>query len=338
MSSDTPDVTVIIPTRDRWDVFRASALRAALCQEGVSLEVVVVDDGSNDGTQASLATLQEDTRIRVLRNEMSRGVSAARNRGIQLAAARWVAFLDDDDLWDPQKLHVQITRAEDQGAGFVFSSAVTLGRRRRPVAYRFVPSDSGDLVRLLCTGNPVPAGASNVVVRRDLVQDVGGFDERLSMVADRDLWLRLALAAPAACCSEVHVGYVQHDENMAVRHPSDVFREARLLTRKYAAWDSLPSQVDGSASVRWIAWANFWAGNRGRAARIALRSGVRERLWTDLSLGLRFLVWASVPDRWARTAWRLRHGRDRAARASAEPPPAPEWLTIYDDLPAVEAG
>ena len=234
---------------------------------------------------------------------------------------------------DPQKLSVQISRAEGARAGFVFSSSVTLGPHRTPVAYRFVPSDPQDLARLLCAGNPVPAGASNVVVRRQLVEDVGGFDERLSMVADRDLWLRLALVAPATCCEEVHVGYVQHNGNMAVVSPRDVFREATVLAQKYSSWDSLPVRFDASASVRWIAWANFWAGSRGRAARIALRNGLREGHWAEVARGLRFFVWAVVPERWARAAWRLRH---RSHRAETEPPPPPRWLALYEDAPALE--
>src|SRR5687767_3711622 len=85
-----PEVTVVIPTRDRWELLARRGLRSALGQEEVRLEVVVVDDGSAEPAPASIL---RDERIRVVRHEASRGVPAARNRGITEASAPWTAFL-----------------------------------------------------------------------------------------------------------------------------------------------------------------------------------------------------------------------------------------------------
>ena len=104
------EVTVVIPTRDRGHLLPRS-LRSALAQRDVTLEVVVVDDGSvppaahNKVVARVCAT---DARVRVLRHMTPKGVSAARNSGIEAATGRWIAFLDDDDIWAPQKLASQL--------------------------------------------------------------------------------------------------------------------------------------------------------------------------------------------------------------------------------------
>lgn len=322
-----PDVSVIIPTRNRWHILSRWALPAALMQEDVSIEVIVVDDGSSDGTQAGLAR-SRDRAVRVLRSDVSRGVSAARNRGIEVARGEWLAFLDDDDIWAPRKLCTQIDRARREGAGFAFSAAVTVDRARRPLAYTGVP-DTDELGSLFFHTNVVPGGCSNVVAHAALVRRLGGFDEQLSMLADWDLWLRLALETRAARCPDVHVGYLKHEGNMAVRTPGQVFRESTYFAQKHERSAAGRYAVDLLAPVRWVAWENFWTGHRARAGRMLLRAGIAERSWGDIGRGLRFLVWASAPERLSHRLWRLRHARD-GARAPDTPPPQPDWLEMYD--------
>src|SRR5262245_36981656 len=153
-----PEVSVIIPTRNRWPILSRSALPAALMQEDVAVEIIVVDDGSTDGTRDGLERSAGESLL-VLRNEVSNGVSAARNRGIEAARGEWLAFLDDDDLWAPGKLRAQVDRGRARRAGFVFSGAVTIDGDRRPIAYRHVP-DSDDVEPLLLERNVVPGGCS----------------------------------------------------------------------------------------------------------------------------------------------------------------------------------
>src|SRR5918992_1308501 len=94
-----PEVSVVIPTRNRRNTV-LGAIESARRQEDVAVEVVVVDDGSTDGTEAAVSAVEG---VRVIRHPVSRGVAAARNAGISAAAADWIAFLDDDDLWAPWK-------------------------------------------------------------------------------------------------------------------------------------------------------------------------------------------------------------------------------------------
>ena len=96
------EVTVVVPTRNRAAMLR-QALRSVAAQRGVDLEAVVVDDGSTDATPA-VVTAIGDRRLRLVRHQRPQGVSTARNRGVAEARGRWVAFLDDDDVWAPEKL------------------------------------------------------------------------------------------------------------------------------------------------------------------------------------------------------------------------------------------
>src|SRR5829696_5642514 len=96
----SPTVSVVIPTRNRSQLL-SRTLQSALNQEEVAVEVVVVDDGSDN--RDALVPEIEDTRVRLVRHRQRRGPAAARNTGIEAARAPWVAFLDDDDLWAPHR-------------------------------------------------------------------------------------------------------------------------------------------------------------------------------------------------------------------------------------------
>src|SRR4051794_8263718 len=199
-----PEVTVVIPNRDGWDLL-PTTLTSALKQEDAQLEVVVVDDGSVDGTVAGLAEWR-DPRVRMCRHETSRGIAAARNTGIDQARGEWIAFLDHDDLWAPRKLREQLDLAERTQADWVFSAAVLVDADCR--AFRLVPPiPVPDLRSVLAFRNAMPAGQSNVVARTSFVRELGGFDAQLVHQADWEMWIRMAWAGKAATCDDIHVAY-----------------------------------------------------------------------------------------------------------------------------------
>src|ERR687891_190196 len=105
-----PEVSVIVPTHNRRALLLLT-LRSILLQSDVDLELIVVDDGSIDGTGTAVEQLA-DSRARVVRNEVAQGVSAARDRGRAETTGDWIAFCDDDDLWAPTKLRSQLRAAE----------------------------------------------------------------------------------------------------------------------------------------------------------------------------------------------------------------------------------
>ena len=196
-----PEVTVVFPTRDRWDLLRRT-LPTVLNQEAVYLEVVLVDDGSRDDGAGSV--LVADERVRVIRHLTAQGVARARNTGIAAARGIWTAFLDDDDPWAPRKLRSQLDAANSDGGEFAYSGVLVLDEALRPIDV-WSPPPPHELRERLRGLNAFPAGASNVVVRTDAIRRIGGFDERLAHVADWDAWIRLAGAAMGNACEETSV-------------------------------------------------------------------------------------------------------------------------------------
>ena len=121
------DVSVVVPTRNR-SALLALTLRSVLTQRDVDVEVIVVDEASTDDTAAMLDAIA-DERIRVIRHGTPCGVASARNRGAADARGEWLAFVDDDDLWAPDKLVQQLETAEALGRDWVYTGCVAIGDR-----------------------------------------------------------------------------------------------------------------------------------------------------------------------------------------------------------------
>ena len=115
------EVSIVIPTRNRSELLRTT-IRSALRQQHVEFELIVVDEGSTDETAELLADVR-DARLRVIRHETPLGLSAARNDGAEEARGKWVAFLDDDDLWAPDKLMEQLHAAQETARDWVYTGS-----------------------------------------------------------------------------------------------------------------------------------------------------------------------------------------------------------------------
>ena len=181
-----PAVSVVIPTHDRWPLL-GEAIESVLTQSYRRFELIVIDDGSTDDTGRKLAEF--GSRLRLIR-QPRRGVSAARNRGVATARGRYLAFLDSDDLWFPEKLKVQTAFMEEYPEIQICQTDeiwMRRGLRVNPKVKHQKPS--GDIFRRsleLCLVSP-----SAVMMTRALFNGVGGFDERLPVCEDYDLWLRI---------------------------------------------------------------------------------------------------------------------------------------------------
>lgn len=198
-----PSVSVIIPTWNRWPRV-GHAVDSALDQTSPPLEVLVIDDGSDDGTAEHLMDAHGGAgeRLRVLPSSdggETLGVSAARNRGIAEARGDWLAFLDSDDLWHPDKLATQLA-AIDAAAARGDSPRlchcdeiwVRHGRRVNP---RQRHGKAGGWIYRHCL--PLCAiSPSAVLIHRRVFERWGTFDESLPACEDYDLWLRLTIHYP----------------------------------------------------------------------------------------------------------------------------------------------
>jgi glycosyltransferase involved in cell wall biosynthesis len=274
------EVAVVIPTRDRWPLMRM-ALASALAQEDVDARVVVVDDGSIDETADELGAI-DDGRVRVLRHDRPEGVSSARNLGLAHVAAPWVAFLDDDDVWGPGYLAAMLHAAEAsdldrERVGLVYSGHLTVDRERQVTGVSQAPPAEdvrSGMDRFNFVGCP-----SRVVLRTDVVREVGGFDVRLSVIADWDLWVRVVAKRDVVRCPDLLVGYMRHPGNMHL--DADGFLDELAVMQSKHGWDrglALP----GDILPAYVASAYRASGRRLSAARWYLRAFRVQRTPRDL--------------------------------------------------------
>jgi O-antigen biosynthesis protein len=185
-----PAVSVVIPTYQRaHSVVRA--IDSVLAQSFRDFEVLVVDDGSTDDTEARVAAL-DDPRVRCVRKPYNEGVAAARNLGIRESRGRYLAFLDSDDVWFPDKLARQLERfdhAPDR-LGLVYGGVEQHDGQGNTETSR--PSHRGRLYAELLERNVIHGGGSNVMIPRHVVARAGFFDESLPAIEDYDYWLRIS--------------------------------------------------------------------------------------------------------------------------------------------------
>lgn len=305
-------VSVVIPSRDRWQLLRRT-LHSALSQQGVEIEVVVVDDGSTDDTPTGLAAWQ-DPRLRIVRNVTGRGVAAARNRGLDEAEGSLVAFLDDDDLWAPHKLASQVHALRQRSATWTYTDAIVVDDSLRPLAVERAPTPDA-MPLSLRHYNAVPGGCSGVLAIADVVREIGGFDGNLRILADWDLWLRLQASGPCAHAPDLHVAYVRHAGNMTHRALDGAWEELAHLEAKLGHY----VHPDGKWFSRWLAGGYGRAGRRGSATKAYLRGALRYGLPGNVVRAGGSLV----TDRRLATL---------ASREATDALPEPDWLRKFREF------
>jgi glycosyltransferase involved in cell wall biosynthesis len=256
-----PEVSVIIPTHNRSTLLPLT-LHSVLRQREVDLEVIVVDDGSGDDTPEFLRRM-DDPRVRALRHEAAQGVSAARNHGIEEARGRWVAFLDDDDLWAPQKLSLQLEALRASGRNWAYAGTVDISKDARVFDGR--PPFSPEEVTLEVTSrNMVHAGSSNVVVDRSWLS-LPAFDGTFHHSPDWDLWIRLARKGPPACVSRPLLAYRLHPGNESL-DMEGMFAEVDEIERRYGG------PVDRTQFYRYLGTLSLHTGWNRQALRFYRRA------------------------------------------------------------------
>ena len=310
------EVSVVIPTRDR-EAWLPRALLSAISQRDVTTEVIVVDDGSAS-PMADRLTDKVRSQVTVIRNELPKGVAAARNLGIEAAAADWIAFLDDDDLWAPAKLRRLRDLALGSGSGLAFSGGVSIDGQGALIDSFEPPVKGPDLHRALLAANVIPFTCSNIVARTDLVRSIGGFDERLIHLADWDLSIRLSEVARAVATEDHLIAYTLHSENLHLTEAM-LAEDLRLFNEKYENKRSeLEVSFDRSLWLTWRSPAQRRAGHYRRAAIGNLELAWRRR---DPILMAKSLA-VSVGGKWA---IRARHGI-RALGDRSREDLHPAWL------------
>ena len=257
-------VSVIIPARNAAPFIR-DAVASALDQTHREIEVIVVDDGSADGTADAVAAFGE--RIVLLR-QPGRGAAAARNLGARAATGEWIAFLDADDIWLPAKITTQLAAvdADGSGAALVYSDRFNVGARdgfpdRQSDLQAMYAGDVFD--DLLLKGNVITT--SSVLVRKRVFDRLGGFaeDPLIPPAEDWDLWIRVAAAHRVVLCREPLVQYRHHPAG-ASRDVDRMTRARRLVIERALR---MPRGRAFAGATRRQIWAQTWATNGWDAAR-----------------------------------------------------------------------
>ena len=194
-----PLVTVVIPVFNRERTVVAS-VESVLRQTYQSIEVIVVDDASTDGSIDTVRSVS-DPRVRLVEAGTNRGAPGARNLGIATATGEFVAFQDSDDEWLPTKLQRQMELFESRTVAVYCGMAIVEPQKSGRINLRYIPpsnlpNPSGDLLDLLLERSLI--STQTLVVRRNALDMIGGFDESLSAIEDWDLAIRLAKIGPIA--------------------------------------------------------------------------------------------------------------------------------------------
>jgi glycosyltransferase involved in cell wall biosynthesis len=267
-SGDT--ISVIIPLYNRREEI-GRAVASALRQSHAPYEIVVVDDASCDGSAAAVAVLG-DKRVRLVRHERNRGAAAARNTGIAAAEGEWIALLDSDDEWEPDKLARQIAAvraASDRPAASVTGYVIRDYRTGEERA--FVPRSADATLDALVWGCPLGVG-STLLARRAVFAEIGAFDPDLPRLEDWEWLLRYLPAHRLDVVADpLTVVHKASDPSRAqvfaslarirARHRDDWYRRSWIAGRKF----------DSTLLVEEAAAAHY-AGANGRAAVLALKA------------------------------------------------------------------
>ena len=279
--SETPKVSVVITAYNaaRWI---EETLDSVLAQTYRDYEVVVVDDGSTDDTQAIVARYAPP--VRYIHQE-NRGQPAARNVGIRSARGTYVAFVDADDLWLPQKLARQMSLFESTpNLGLVYSDAYVFDSdsgitQRRVNSVGRLPEN--DIFLPLLMGNFIPSPTP--IVRRDALESAGYFDEspdvHMGGGEDWDMWLRIAAHQSAGAISEPLARYRVHPSSMLQSMDIDAALRGRLgvLEKAFRSRPEIPDDVRARAIATQYVTAGRWKLGRGsrRAARQLFAKAIR---------------------------------------------------------------
>ena len=235
-----PLVSVIVPTHNRPE-WLCAALRSILAQTMQDFEIIVVNDAGLD-VSPWVSTLDESGRIRLLRHPSNRGLAAARNTGLRAARGKYIAYLDDDDLFYPNHLAVLVEAAETSGKAVVFSDgcqALYSNRDGQVVVERSVVYSGIFELQDLLVSNQLPVLC--VLHRRSCIDKVGGFDETFATHEDWDMWVRLFHHFPYVHVNQTTCEYrvQQNGGSLTNTKRPDFYRTMKIIHARYKQWAAL---------------------------------------------------------------------------------------------------
>ncbi|MEM9348803.1 MAG: glycosyltransferase family 2 protein [Pseudomonadota bacterium] len=275
-----PLVTIVIPTYN-YGRFVEEAVRSAAAQTHPNTEIILVDDGSTDDTAVKLEGLRSEIQnLRVIATE-HQGVSRARNCGTRAGRGQYVAYLDADDLWHPTKIEKQVLamqkHANDPEWGAVYCLFRPIDENARVVASAPALETRGYFFARHLAMNPIGTG-SGIMVRRDLMLELGGFDPSLSYCEDLDAQLRVSKHHKIELVREYLVGYRKHSGS-ASQHHLKMAHAALKVLGQYASDPAIPEELQRAtytAAQRYTWFKYLKGGKRFKAFQTLSRALMAE--------------------------------------------------------------
>ena len=261
-------VSAIIPAYNA-EKFIEATIKSILAQTHGSIEIIVVDDGSTDNTPSLLHQFHSEIK---LVSQENLGVAAARNIGAKIAKGEFLAFLDADDLWMPEKIACQLTRILD--ADMIYTDRANFGELG---GLSDLKSEANDLREgmiyqtLLTEGNFITL--SSVMIRASVFDKLGGFNEarELSGVEDWELWLRVAKSHKIAVVDKSLVKYRVHADGISKNISAMFAAQERVLDAFLDNGDTLLARTAQAKSASTSAWFAQNSGNFALAIKLHLR-------------------------------------------------------------------
>jgi glycosyltransferase involved in cell wall biosynthesis len=229
-----PTVSVIIPTYNQAN-FIDKAIESVLSQTYQDFEIIVINDGSTDNTEEIIRGFK-DKRVKYVKKYKNKGISVARNIGIKVARGKYIALLDSDDEWLPEKLDKQIKILQDESPelGVVYSNLCYIDENGKNMNRKLRNSKKAegyiyeDLLEKYCVGSP-----SSFLIKKECFNRVGLFDDLLSGQEDWDMWIRIAKYYRFALIKIPLVKYRLHSNQISKNLEIKIITGKRILV-KYA--------------------------------------------------------------------------------------------------------
>lgn len=224
-------ISVVIPTYKRPDIL-PRAINSVLSQTYQDIEVIVVSDGYHMATDEVMKQYSENSKINYYSYPENQGGNHARNYGIKKSSAKYIAFLDDDDIWDKEKLQKQLNVAKSEKVGLVYTGKKHIFENKN-LDFVSHATVTGDLSDKIFEKNYI-GSTSCVLVEKELIEKVNYFDEELPSLQDYDLWIRICQLTKVGAVNEPLLIYINEETNNQVStNINKRIKALKLFANKY---------------------------------------------------------------------------------------------------------
>jgi len=223
-----PKVSIVIPTYNRAD-FLPKAMQSVLNQTYRDWEMIIVDDGSTDNTEEVVKGYKESG-IRYIAHKSNLGISAARNTGIKNSKGKYIALLDSDDEWFPEKLSCQmkIFQEKDLKYGVVCTSGYMI-KDDKVISVKAIPNDLDDFYKIFLFKNVI--WSSSVLIRKECFEKLGLFDEHLKSCEDWEMWIRISKYYKFIFLKTPFITYLIHPGQISENLSAKIEARKRILLK-----------------------------------------------------------------------------------------------------------